>query len=106
MNKLIKYIIKPFFTFHKLTRFYHPVFCMNNKNRFNVQDALELISMEMTVSLRDVEVAQIHWSSLCNSPPHHRGAPMLGVGTTSLCHVHHLVGAPSSARMVFHITAM
>ena len=31
-------------------------------------------------------------SAVCTSPTHHRGAPRLGVGTTSLCHVHHLVG--------------
>src|SRR4029434_11171543 len=31
-------------------------------------------------------------SAVCTSPPHHRGAPRLGDGTTSLCHVHHLVG--------------
>src|SRR4029434_9547203 len=31
-------------------------------------------------------------SAVCTSPPHHRGAPWLGDGTTSLCHLHHLVG--------------
>src|SRR4029434_2736981 len=29
-------------------------------------------------------------SAVCTSPPHHRGAPRLGDGTTSLCHLHHL----------------
>src|SRR4029434_5182157 len=31
-------------------------------------------------------------SAVCTSPPHHWGAPRLGDGTTSLCHLHHLVG--------------
>src|SRR4029434_1771414 len=31
-------------------------------------------------------------SAVCISPPHHWGAPRLGDGTTSLCHLHHLVG--------------
>src|SRR4029434_3320409 len=28
-------------------------------------------------------------SAVCTSPPHHRGAPRLGDGTTSLCYLHH-----------------
>src|SRR4029434_10184247 len=31
-------------------------------------------------------------SAVCTSPPHHRGATRLGDGTTSLCHLHPLVG--------------
>src|SRR4029434_11217378 len=31
-------------------------------------------------------------SAVCTSPPHQWGAPRLGDGTTSLCHLHHLVG--------------
>src|SRR4029434_2799305 len=31
-------------------------------------------------------------SAVCTSPPHHWGAPRLGDGTTSLCHLHPLVG--------------
>src|SRR4029434_290013 len=36
--------------------------------------------------------AHIHTSTHCTSPPHHWGAPRLGDGTTSLCHLHHPVG--------------
>src|SRR4029434_9285694 len=31
-------------------------------------------------------------SAVCTSPPHHWGVPRLGDVTTSLCHLHHLVG--------------
>src|SRR4029434_6537682 len=31
-------------------------------------------------------------SAVCTSPPYHRGAPRLGDGTTSLCHLHHFAG--------------
>src|SRR4029434_8337350 len=42
--------------------------------------------------LHSVHIKEIRTSAVCTSPPHHWGAPRLGDGTTSLCHLHHLVG--------------
>src|SRR4029434_5785762 len=45
-------------------------------------------------------------SAVCTSPPYHRGAPRLGDGTTSLCHLHHLVGPYHPLALGFPITVM
>src|SRR4029434_3357013 len=45
-------------------------------------------------------------SAVCAPPPPHWGAPRLGDGTTSLCHLHHLIWPYHPLARFFPITAM